>query len=87
MNKRVWLAGCVGGVVMFVWLFISNAILPVKSNMIHRVVPNQLEVHEALNPEAHQRRRGISHQGGRGEDARLSEPADLLDHLFRNDPR
>jgi hypothetical protein len=33
---------------MFVWLFISNAILPVKSNMIHRVVPNQLEVHEAL---------------------------------------
>lgn len=48
MKKDVWLAGALGGVVMLVWLFISNAMLPLKSNMIHRVVPNQLEVHEVL---------------------------------------
>jgi len=48
MKKDVWLAGLLGGVVMFAWLFVSNAVLPVKSNMIHRVVPNQLEVHQAL---------------------------------------
>jgi hypothetical protein len=48
MKKNVWLAGSLGGVVMLVWLFISNAVLPLKGDMIHRVVPNQLEVHEAL---------------------------------------
>jgi hypothetical protein len=48
MKKNVWLAGFLGGVVMFIWLFISNAVLPLKSSMIHKVVPNQLEVHQAL---------------------------------------
>ena len=48
MKKDVWFAGLSGGVVMLVWLFISNAILPVKSDMIHKVAPNQLELHEAL---------------------------------------
>jgi hypothetical protein len=48
MKKNVWVAGSLGGVAMLVWLFVSNAMLPLKSNMIHKVVPNQLEVHEAL---------------------------------------
>ena len=48
MKKDVWLAGSLGGAVMLVWLFISNAVLPLKSDMIHKVVPNQLEVHDAL---------------------------------------
>lgn len=48
MQKNVWLAGFLGGLAMLVWLFVSNALLPVKSNMIHRVVPNQFDVHQAL---------------------------------------
>ena len=48
MKKEVWLAGLSGGVAMLVWLFVSNAMLPLKSNMIHKVAPNQFEVHEAL---------------------------------------
>ena len=48
MRKDVWRAGLLGGLVMFAWLIISNAIFPLKSNMIHRVVPNQFAVHNAL---------------------------------------
>ena len=48
MKKNVIMAGLLGGLVAFVWLFISNAIIPVKSNMIHQIAPNQFEVHSAL---------------------------------------
>ncbi len=37
-----------GGVAAFIWLFISNTILPLKSNIIHKVAPNQIAVHEIL---------------------------------------
>ncbi len=50
MKKKVILAGLSGGIVMFGWLFLTNAVLPFKSNLIHRVLPlqAQLEVHGAL---------------------------------------
>ena len=50
MKKEVLAAGLLGGTVMLVWLFVTNAVLPFKSNLIHQVIPlaNQLEVHEAL---------------------------------------
>jgi hypothetical protein len=50
MKKEVLAAGLLGGVVMLVWLFVTNAVLPFKSNLIHQALPlaNQLEVHEAL---------------------------------------
>ena len=48
MQKNIWVAGLLGGMAMFAWLFVSNAVLPVKSNMIHQVVPNQFDVHQAL---------------------------------------
>ncbi len=50
MKKEVVASGLLGGTVMFVWLFVTNAVLPFKSNIIHRMIPlvNQLVVHEAL---------------------------------------
>ena len=50
MKKDVLVAGLVGGAVMLVWLFVTNAVLPFKSNLMHKVIPlaNQLEVHEVL---------------------------------------
>lgn len=50
MKKEVLVAGLLGGAVMLVWLFVTNAVLPFKSNLIHQVLPlsNQLVVHEAL---------------------------------------
>jgi hypothetical protein len=50
MKKEVLAAGLLGGIVVLVWLFVTNAVLPFKSNLIHQVIPlaNQLEVHEAL---------------------------------------
>ena len=50
MRKNVLVAGLAGGVVMFSWLLVSNAVLPYKSNLIHQVIPlsDQLEVHQAL---------------------------------------
>jgi hypothetical protein len=50
VKKRVLFAGLSGGMVMLTWLFVTNAVLPFKSNLIHRVLPlqDQLEVHEAL---------------------------------------
>jgi hypothetical protein len=48
MKKEVWVAGSLGGVVMLAWIFVSNAVLPLKSSMIHKVVPNQLELHLVL---------------------------------------
>lgn len=50
MKRRVLVAGLSGGVVMLVWLFVVNAVLPLKSNLIHRALPlqDQLEVHEAM---------------------------------------
>jgi hypothetical protein len=48
MRRNVWLAGLLGALVMLTWLFVSNTVLPLKSKMIHRVVPNQFQVHQAL---------------------------------------
>ncbi|KPJ94489.1 MAG: hypothetical protein AMS18_03625 [Gemmatimonas sp. SG8_17] len=50
MKKEVLAAGLLGGTVMLVWLFVTNAVLPFKSNLIHRdlSLANQLEVHQAL---------------------------------------
>ena len=48
MKKNVVIAGLLGSVVMFVWLTLTNAVLPVKSDMIHKIPPNQLEIHKVL---------------------------------------
>ena len=48
MNRQVILAGLLGGVVMLIWLVISNAILPFKSGLMHDIAPRQLELHAAL---------------------------------------
>ena len=41
VKKRVLFAGLSGGMVMLTWLFVSNAMLPFKSNLIHGVLPLQ----------------------------------------------
>lgn len=48
MQKNVLVAGLLGSAVMFVWLFVTNAVVPVKSSMIHKIPPNQLEIHKVL---------------------------------------
>jgi len=48
MKKQILVAGLLGGIVMLLWLFISNAILPIKSSLIHKIAPNQLAIHQAL---------------------------------------
>lgn len=48
MTKKVIAAGLLGGAVVFIWLFTTNAVLPFKSDLIHEIAPNQLTVHGAL---------------------------------------
>lgn len=48
MKKDVLIAGLLGGLTILIWLFISNAVLRIKSDMIHKVMPNQQEVHRIL---------------------------------------
>lgn len=50
MKKDVLVAGLLGGLVMLIWLTISNAIVPIKSDLIHNTIPfeNQVELHGAL---------------------------------------
>jgi len=50
MKKDVVVAGLLGALVMFVWMLISNTMIPYKSSLIHRQLPldAQLEVHQAL---------------------------------------
>ena len=48
MAKKVLSAGIMGGIVIVVWLLASNAILPYKGNLIHRIAPNQLAIHRVL---------------------------------------
>ena len=48
MSGRVLVTGLLGGIAMFVWLFVTNALLPLKSDMLHNVVENQREVHRTL---------------------------------------
>ena len=48
MRKNVLTAGLLGGIVMMFWLFVSNAMIPLKCSLIHKLPPNQLELHEAL---------------------------------------
>jgi len=50
MRKNALIAGLLGGVVMTLWLFVSNAILPIKHDLVHRRLPlkDQLAVHGAL---------------------------------------
>jgi hypothetical protein len=48
--KKIFVAGLFGGVVMTLWLFVSNAILPIKHNLVHQRLPleGQLALHGAL---------------------------------------
>lgn len=50
MSKNVLIAGLLGGVVMTLWLLVSNAILPIKHQLIHQSLPldSQLALHGAL---------------------------------------
>jgi len=48
MLRNVLIAGLLGGLAMMFWLFVSNAVLPLKSNLIHQVAPDQLTLHTAL---------------------------------------
>jgi hypothetical protein len=48
MKKDVVLAGLFAGIAMFIWLFVTNAVIPMKSNMVHKIAPNQLEIHKVL---------------------------------------
>ncbi len=50
MNKRILFSGLSGGLAMLVWLFVTNAVLPFKTTLIHKTLPfqSQLEVHGAL---------------------------------------
>jgi hypothetical protein len=50
MRKEVVAAGLLGGIVALIWLFVSNAVLPVKSGLVHRSLPieAQLEIHPVL---------------------------------------
>lgn len=48
MRRNILKAGLLGGVVMMLWLFVSNAMIPIKSQLIHKIPPNQLELHAAL---------------------------------------
>lgn len=48
MKKDVLIAGLLGSVVMIVWLTVTNAVIPLKSGMIHKIPPNQLEIFEVL---------------------------------------
>lgn len=50
MRKNALIAGLLGGVAMTLWLFVSNAILPIKHDLMHRRLPleDQLALHGAL---------------------------------------
>jgi len=48
LKKDVIIAGLLGSVVMFVWLTLTNAFIPLKSDMIHNIPPNQLEIFKVL---------------------------------------
>jgi hypothetical protein len=48
MTRSVLVAGLLGGLVIFVWLFVSQAILPIRSGYVLNTVPDQMEVHRVL---------------------------------------
>ena len=47
MRKNALIAGLLGGVVITLWSFVSNAILPIKHDLMHRRLPleDQLALH------------------------------------------
>ncbi|MFC1724421.1 hypothetical protein ACFL4T_02255 [candidate division KSB1 bacterium] len=51
MKKEIFIAGLLGGAVIFVWLIISQAILPFRSGMLMNTVDNQKNLHETLKSE------------------------------------
>ncbi len=48
MKRGVLVPGLLGGLVALVWMLISNTMIPMKSNLVHQIAPNQLELHAAL---------------------------------------
>lgn len=50
MRRNVLIAGLLGGVVMTLWMFVSNAVLPIKHELVHQRLPfeDQLALHGAL---------------------------------------
>jgi len=50
MTKNILIAGLLGGIAMTVWLVVSNAMLPFKSELMHKRLPleDQLALHGAL---------------------------------------
>ncbi len=51
MKKNVLISGLLGGIVIFIWLIISNGILPFKHNIALKTFPGQKAVHETLKKE------------------------------------
>ena len=48
MTKKIILSGIGGGFVIFIWLIISQALLPFRSGMLLNTVNNQKSLHDAL---------------------------------------
>ncbi|MFC1564910.1 hypothetical protein ACFL6G_08250 [candidate division KSB1 bacterium] len=48
MRKDVVIAGLAGGIVIFIWMIISNGILPFKRSVVMKTFPNQKPVHDIL---------------------------------------
>ncbi|MBU0983865.1 MAG: hypothetical protein KKA42_08345 [candidate division Zixibacteria bacterium] len=48
MNKQIIVAGCLGAIVMFVWLVVSYTMLPLSGRQEIRTVDDQLELHAFL---------------------------------------
>jgi hypothetical protein len=47
MKRNILVAGLLGGIVMTLWLFVSNAVLPVKQDLMNRKLP--LDDQQALH--------------------------------------
>ncbi len=50
MNRNILVAGILGGIVMTLWLFVSNGVLPVKRDLLNQQLPfdDQQALHNVL---------------------------------------
>ncbi|MCP4724666.1 MAG: hypothetical protein GY863_06505 [bacterium] len=48
MKKNVIVTGLLCGILLFIWMIVTNAILPFRSNMIMKSFPEQKEIHALL---------------------------------------
>jgi len=53
MKKEILLSGLLGGVVIFVWLIVSTALLPLNGNSANQI-PNDKEIHTILKEKIRQ---------------------------------